>query len=128
MICLGVASERAIHWLAKSIEVNSQKYKAAIQKKRKGSIAALTKYLSDTVVSDIFDYDKHFAKELLEHLEGLATLYRKNRNEAGHPQAVEQTWLTSDQQILLLQFHRYITKIAEAVTKSGSNNVATTTN
>ena len=50
-----------------------------------------------------------------ELLDGLATLYRKNRNEAGHPQTIRQSWSRQDQEILLLQFRRYITTICEAI-------------
>ena len=93
VICLGAASERAIHWLAEAIETNFQNHQTEIQKRRNGSIAALTNYLSDSVVSNIPNYDKKFANELKERLGGLARIYRENRNEAGHPKTVEQSWL-----------------------------------
>ena len=119
VICLGAASERAIHWLAEAIETktNIQDYQTEIQKRRNGSIAALTNYLSDSVVSNIPNYDKKFANELKERLGGLARIYRENRNEAGHPKTVEQSWLKDDQEILLLHFRKYITTISKAIKK-----------
>ena len=117
VICLGAASERAIHWLAEAIETNFQNHQTEIQKRRNGSIAALTNYLSDSVVSNIPTYDKKFANELKERLGGLAKIYRENRNEAGHPKTVEQSWLKDDQEILLLHFRKYITTISKAIKK-----------
>ena len=117
VICLGAASEQAIHWLAKAIETNFQSYQTEIQKRRNGSIAALTNYLSDNVVSNIPNYDKKFSNELKERLGGLAKIYRENRNEAGHPKTVEQSWLKDDQEILLLHFRKYITTISIAIKK-----------
>ena len=117
VICLGAASERAIHWLTEAIEINFQSYQPEIQKRRNGSIAALTNYLSDSVVSDIPNYDKKFANELKERLSGLAKIYRENRNEAGHPKTVDQSWLKDDQEILLLHFRKYITTISNAIKK-----------
>ena len=117
MICLGAASERAIHWLAEAIENENdiQDYQTEIQKRRNGSIAALTNYLSDSIVSNIPNYDKKFANKLKERLGGLAKIYRENRNEAGHPKTVEQSWLKDDQEMLLLHFRRYITTISNAI-------------
>ena len=127
VICLGAASERAIHWLADAIEANFQNYQTQIQKKRNGSIAGLTEYLTEDVVPNISNYDKRFAKELVERLKGLARVYRENRNEAGHPQTVEQSWLRDDQEILLLHFRRYITTISTAITKCCAKSEPTTT-
>ena len=116
VICLGAASERAIHWLAESIESYSQKYQARIETRRKGNILSLTEYLSNTVIPDIFGgVDKKFEGELKDRLNGLGKLYRENRNEAGHPQTVNQSWLGEDQEILLIHFRRYITTICEAI-------------
>ena len=112
---LGAASERAIHWLAESMEAHSPKYQTNIKKKREGNISSLTGYLSNTVIPDIFGHDKKFEVELKDRLGGLGKLYRENRNEAGHPQTVEQSWSREDQQILLLQFDRYITTICKAI-------------
>ena len=112
---LGVASERSIHWLAESLEAYSPKYQAKIKTRREAHILRLTEYLSNTVIPDIFGHDKKFEAELKDRLDGLGKLYRENRNEAGHPQTVEQSWSREDQQILLLRFDRYITTICKAI-------------
>ena len=115
VIDLGVASERAILWLAESIESYSKKYQGKIQARRNGKISALTEYLSNTVIPNTFGHDKKFEGELKNRLNGLGNLYRENRNDAGHPQGVSQGWSREDQEILLLQFRRYITTICEAI-------------
>ena len=115
VICLGAASERAIHWLAESIEPYSGPDQAGIKKRRKGHILELIKYLSDPVIPNTFGTDKELAEELKKRLNGLGDVYRENRNEAGHPQTVEQSWSREDQQILLLQFDGYITTICKAI-------------
>ena len=118
VICLGAASERAIHWLAEAIESCSSKYQEGIEKRRGGNISRLTEYLSNTVIPNTFGNDKKFEGELKDRLNGLGTLYRENRNKFGHPQTVEQSsWLGEDQEILLIHFRRYITTICEAITK-----------
>ena len=91
IICLGAASERAIHWLAESIESYSEIYQGQIEKRRDGNIFRLTEYLSNTTIPNTFRHDKNFADELKKRLNGLGNLYRENRNEAGHPQTVDQS-------------------------------------
>ena len=115
VICLGAASERAIHWLAESIESYSGQYQAKIEARRSGNIFRLTEYLSNTVIPSIFGADKKFEEELKDRLNGLGKLYRENRNEAGHPHTINQSWLGEDQEILLIHFRRYITTICEAI-------------
>lgn len=117
VICLGTASERAIHWLAETIESYSEKYQEEIEKRRHGNISRLTEYLSNTVIPNAFVEDKNFADGLKKRLNGLGNLYRENRNEAGHPQTIDQSWLGEDQEYLLIQFRRYITTICEAIGK-----------
>ena len=117
VICLGAASERAIHWLAKSMEAYSPKYQAKIKTRREGNILRLTEYLSNTVIPDIFGHDKKLEEELKDRLNGLGNLYRENRNEAGHPKTIYQSWLEEDQGRLLIYFRRYITTICEAIGK-----------
>ena len=113
MICLGAASERAVHWLAESIGSYSEKYQEKIKAKR--YISDLTGYLSG-VTPNIFGDDKKFARELKELLDELGQLYRKNRNDAGHPETVEQTsWLGEGQAARLDLFRRYIVTICEAI-------------
>ena len=115
VICLGAASERAIHWLAETIESYYKQYQGKFKAKR--NMPDLIKYLSDTVIPNIFgaQADKNFADELKKRLNGLGNLYRENRNEAGHPQTIDQSWLGEDQEYLLIQFRRYITTICEAI-------------
>ena len=116
VICLGAASERAIHWLAESIEPYSGPDQAGIKKRRKGNIADLIKYLSDPVIPNTFATDPTLAEELKKRLNGLADVYRENRNDAGHPRTVDQpSWLGEDQEVLLLQFRRYIATICKAI-------------
>ena len=115
VICLGAASERAIHWLAETIESYSEKYQEEIEKRRNGNISRLTEYLSNTVIPDIFGHDKKLEEELKDRLNGLGNLYRENRNEAGHPKTIYQSWLEEDQGRLLIYFRRYITTICEAI-------------
>ena len=115
VICLGAASERAIHWLAESIESYSEQYQAKIESRRNGNIFRLTEYLSNTVIPNIFGTDRKFEEELKDRLNGLGKLCRENRNEAGHPQTIDQSWLEEDQEILLIHFRRYITTICEAI-------------
>lgn len=118
VICLGAASERAIHWLTEAIiGVCPLETQEEIQKIKNRSINTLTDYLCDEVICNISDYDKRFTNKLLERLNGLARLYRENRNEAGHPQSIEQSWLKDDQEILLLHFRRYVATISEAIRK-----------
>ncbi len=117
VICLGAASERAIHWLAELIEFHFKQYQGKFKARR--NMPDLIKYLSDSVIPNIFgaDADKNFADELKKRLNGLGNLYRENRNEAGHPQTIDQSWLGEDQEYLLIQFRRYITTICEAIGK-----------
>ena len=117
VICLGAASERAIHWLAETIESYSEKYQEEIEKRRNGNISRLTEYLSNTVIPNTFVEGKDFARELKDLLDGLGNLYRENRNEAGHPKTIYQSWLEEDQGRLLIYFRRYITTICEAIAK-----------
>ena len=116
VICLGAASERAIHWLAEPIEPYSGPDQAGIKKRRKGHILELIKYLSDPVIPNTFAADKELAEELKKRLNGLGDVYRENRNDAGHPRTVDQpSWLGEDQEVLLLQFRRYIATICKAI-------------
>ena len=116
VICLGAASERAIHWLAESIEPYSGPDQAGIKKRRNGHILELIKYLSNPVIPNTFAADKELAEELKKRLNGLGDVYRENRNDAGHPRTVDQpSWLGEEQEVLLLQFRRYIATICKAI-------------
>ena len=86
VICLGAASERAIHWLAETIESYSEKYQEEIEKRRHGNISRLTEYLSNTVIPNTFVEDKDFARELKDLLDGLGNLYREKPKRSWAPQ------------------------------------------
>ena len=121
VICLGAASERAILWLAESIESYCNKYQQPIQKRRR-DISKLTQYLSGSILRDISPSDATFETELRKRLTLLGGLYRENRNDAGHPKTVEPTsWLGEDQEILLIHFRRYIATICEAIKRLKNN-------
>ncbi len=113
VIGLGITSEKAIHWLAESIAFYSVKYRENIKRKRNGRISDLIEYLSHSVIPNVFEDE--VADELKEQLAGLGGLYRKNRNEAGHPDSIRQSWSREDQLILLVEFRRYIATICKAV-------------
>ena len=114
VICLG-ACFREIHILLGRIyRILLQTVPGEIQSE--GNMPDLIKYLSDSVIPNIFGTNKNF-DELKKRLNGLGNLYRENRNEAGHPQTVDQSWLGEDQEYLLIQFRRYITTICKAIGK-----------
>ena len=113
VINLGVASERAIYWLAEAIDLWSPKYKANF-KAKEGRISEFTAYLRNDVIREISKFDNRFKKELTDQLEGLANLYSKNRNDTGHPKTVDHIWSREDQQFLLVQFKGYIGTICKA--------------
>ena len=114
VICLGAASERAVHWLADTIAANFQNYQTKLKTKR-NSIATLSKCLCVHIIPNIFKNDRILAKKLVKCLDGLATVYRENRNDAGHPKTVEQSWFREDQATPLQLFRRYIITISEAI-------------
>ena len=122
VICLGAASERAINCLAMALKPLSRRYQQNIEKAR--NIAELTQYLSG-VIFNIFDNERGFAKELKELLDELGQLYRKNRNDAGHPDTIEQTsWLREGQVARLDLFRRYIVTICEAIERLKKQSVS----
>ena len=121
VIGLGVASERAIYWLAESIESWSPKYREELETEKKNPISKFTDHLHDNVIRKIPRFDKRFQNELKDQLKGLAALYRKNRNKAGHPDAVDQSWSREDQQVLLVGFRGYIATICEAIKRLKNN-------
>ena len=124
VICLGAASERSIHWLAEAIESYSEKYREQIEKRRYGEISRLIEYLSNSVIPNIFDKNN----DLKGLLDTLGDICRKNRNEAGHPKTVDQSWSTEDQRLLLSEFRKYITTICKAIAECRANNKPTTAN
>ena len=125
VLCLGVASERAIRWLAESIEFHSEQYQEGIKKRRSGKISRLTEYLSDTVIPIIFGNDGRFEGELKNQLNELGKIYRENRNEAGHPRNVVPDFPRENQEIFLIQFRKYITTICKAIAECHAKNSTT---
>ena len=87
VLCLGVASERAIDWFAESVKgFCSASLQKTLENKINQNISGLTKYLSDTIIPTIFDKNEKTKKDLRKQLDWHAQLYRENRNDAGHPQ------------------------------------------
>ena len=122
VICLGVASERAIHWLAESIDSYSARYQKPIKEGRYWNIDRLIKDLIDTVIPNIFKGDKKFKQKLEKRLKGLGDIYRENRNEAGHPDTVDQSWSREEQKELLSLFGIYISTISQAIGKCSKSD------
>ena len=69
----------------------------------------LTRYLSQNV-NKIFKSiaEPTFQSELRDKLEGMARIYRLNRNDAGHPDSLPQDWRRDEQECYLNQFRRYV--------------------
>ncbi len=114
VICLGGASERAINCLAEAVIRHDAHYQEPIGKHQ--SISALTGYLSDNV-NQIFKpiTDSTFRSELRDKLEGIARIYRLNRNEAGHPKALPQDWQRDEQECYLNQFRRFVLTVFKVI-------------
>ena len=123
VLCLGVASERAIDWFAESVKgFCSASLQQTLENKINQNISGLTKYLSDTIIPTIFDKNEKTKKDLRKQLDWHAPLYRENRNHAGHPQGVVQDWSQEDQWIPLKQFPRFITVLHEAIEACGEQS------
>ena len=114
VICLGAASERAINCLAEAVIKRDASYQADIDSQR--SISALTRYFSQNV-NQIFKSitDPTFRSELRDKLEGMARIYRLNRNDAGHPNSLPQDWQRDEQESSLNQFRRYVLTVFKAI-------------
>ena len=124
VICLSAAAERAIYWFAEAIESNSEVYQEEIKNRKNASLFALTEYLSNTVVPNIFEDDR----ELKDLLVALAKICRQNHNEAGHPKPISQNWSRDEQEISLLQFRVFTRTICQAVAECRANSKPTTAN
>ena len=112
VICLGAASERTIRCLAKALdEYNS--YSKVIDSDE--NISTLTKHLVGGATDVFKSIDPRLGRQLKGKLEGLANIYRINRNEAGHPSEVEQDWERCEQECYLSQFRRLVTICFEAI-------------
>ena len=114
VICLGAASERAINCLAEAVIKRDASYQANIDSQQ--SISALTRYFSQNV-NQIFKSitDPTFRSELRDKLEGMARIYRLNRNDAGHPNSLPQDWQRDEQESFLNQFRRYVLTVFKAI-------------
>ena len=115
VMSLGAASERAIHCLADAVVKHDDSLKQAIQRKQ-GNISALTNFLADNVNKIFRSKTKPtFRSELRDKLEGIARIYRLNRNEASHPDDGLQDWRRDEQECYLNQFRRYVYTVFGAI-------------
>ena len=125
VICLGAASERAINCLAKAVIKHDDNRRQDIENQR--NISALTNYLLDNV-KQIFKTiaDIAFPLELRDKLGGMAAIYRRNRNDAGHPNSVSHVWRRDNQECFLNEFRRYVCTVfkAIAILENGKQNEA----
>lgn len=117
VICLGAASERAINCLAEAVKQHAPQYQSDID--NCNSIAPLVRVLLDkskNIINQVFIplADRGFASQLKDKLEGIARIYRINRNEAGHPTTI-QNWNREEQQGNLSQFRAYVKTIFKAI-------------
>ena len=129
VICLGAASERAIRCLADVVINRDDRYQKDIENQR--SIFALTNYLSDKILEILKPIENSnntstYRNELKEKLNGIAWIYRRNRNEAGHPLNVSQDWTRDEQECYLNQFRRYVCAVFKAIDilENGQQNEA----
>lgn len=117
VIVLGVASERAIKCLAEAAINHDDSLRENIEKQR--NISALTRHLSkdvDAIFASIANSE--FRRKLRDRLEGMAQIYRRNRNEAGHPdpESFPQDWQEDDEQESHLKaFRGYISTVFKAI-------------
>ena len=128
VIVLGVASERAIKCLAEAVMNHDDSHRQNIEKQR--NISALTRHLSknvDAIFASIAHSD--FRRKLRDRLEGMAQIYRRNRNDAGHPdpESFPQDWQEAyEQESYLKAFRGYIRTVfkAIAILENGKQNEA----
>ena len=115
VMSLGAASERAIHCLADAVVKHNENIKKIIEK-NKGNVSALTRWLGENV-NQIFKSisEPTFRSELRDKLEGVARIYRLNRNEASHPDDGLHDWQRNEQECYLNQFRRYVYTIFRAI-------------
>jgi len=117
-ICLGAASERAIHQLAYAFANYAPQHKASIEGKwrrdhMKDKIDKLWNWLLEIEKND-FPNEACF-KDLRSKLDALAHWYRITRNEAGH--ADREAILPTQKEIELSihQFRRYVINIFQII-------------
>lgn len=122
VICLGAASEKTIDCLVQAVTEKYSEHGKKLEKRR--SISAQIKYLSDKKnFRPIFGSieDEMFKNEIKEKLSGIAHIYRRNRNEAGHPGPISMDITRDEQQCYLNSFRRYAMIIFEAIRMLKSN-------
>lgn len=114
VICLGAASERAVHCLADAVVKHDPSYGSKIKSRRR-EVSRLIKYLADEI-DNVFGSiaDKQLIRELKEQLDLVAHIYRLNRNEAGHPKKVPDVDRCT-QETYLCSFHQYCRTIFKGV-------------
>lgn len=125
-ICLGAASECAIHLLAEALAVYDSSHKSSIENKwvrknMKNKIDTLWNWIHQIEKKD-FPNAPCF-KDLRSKLDQLAHWYRITRNEAGH--ADREAILPTKEEIELSvhQFRRYIIILFQIIDKFKSKNI-----
>ena len=112
VICLGAASERAIRCLADAVTKHHECYRNNIETHRQ-PISNLTQHLLNKFKEYFNPIENR--DELRRQLEGMAMIYRLNRNEAGHPSSLPQNWQRDEQECYLNQFRRYVCTVFKAI-------------
>lgn len=107
-------SDEILILIAEAVIERDASYQADIENQR--SISALTRYFSQNV-NQIFKpiADSAFRSKLKDKLEGMARIYRLNRNDAGHPTNWPQDWQRDEQECFLSQFRRYVLTVFKAI-------------
>lgn len=113
VICLGAAAERTINCLAEAIVLCNPQYKHDFDSKP--NISELTRHLVEKATELFKGLDSTLRRRLRERLEGLANIYRLNRNVAGHPESVPQDWRRDEQECYLSQFGRLADSCFQAI-------------
>ena len=123
VICVGAASERAINCLADAVIKHDDSRRKGIEAHRH-PISQLTQHL----ISKFKEYFNPIENraEIRRQLEGMAMIYRLNRNEAGHPSSLPQDWQRDEQECYLNQFRRYVCTVFKAINilEDGQHNEA----
>ena len=118
VICLSVASERAIHWFAEAVESNSEAYQAEIENRK------VRGHQRPDAIPLRHSHPQHLDndKELTDLLNALTNIYHQNHNESGHPKPIPQNWSRDDQEISLLQFRVFMRTICQAIAECYANS------
>lgn len=120
VICLGAASEKAVHCLADAMIRHDATYEKGINAHRR-QMSDLVDYLS-IKIDLIFDQiaDRQLVLALKDKLDLIAHIYRLNRNKAGHPKDVPNIGRCM-QETHLGAFHQYCETLFEGVRLLTSN-------